>query len=99
MRPISRAAMNATASARVTDLATPKKNFQLDSPQKCSRWVKNLYPAGKKLFQFINQETWSVKNPRMWSFSRCLFLLIMIEYGYLQAITEILEMREQINST
>ena len=37
MRPISSAAMNAAASARVSDLATPKKNFQLDSPQKCSR--------------------------------------------------------------
>ena len=37
MRPISSAAMNATVSARVSDLATPKKNFQLDSPQKCSR--------------------------------------------------------------
>lgn len=70
MRPISSAAMNATVSARVNDLATPKKNFQLDSPQKCSRWVNKLYPADKILFQLIKK----VKNARIWSFSRCLFL-------------------------
>ena len=37
MRPISKGSLNATASARLIDLSTPKKNFQLNDPQKCSR--------------------------------------------------------------
>ena len=39
MRPISSGALNANASERVSLLATPKKNFQLDDPQKCSKYV------------------------------------------------------------
>jgi len=38
MRPISSAALSANASERLSALATPKKNFQLDDPQKCSRY-------------------------------------------------------------
>lgn len=38
MRPLSKTALNATASQRVCELATPKKNFQLENPQKCSRY-------------------------------------------------------------
>ncbi|XP_057306819.1 testicular haploid expressed gene protein-like isoform X3 [Hydractinia symbiolongicarpus] len=37
MRPISKSAMNAKASERLENLATPKKNFQSDAPLKCSR--------------------------------------------------------------
>lgn len=46
MRPISSAALNAKASERVSALATPKKNFQLDHPQKCSRHCF-VYSAGR----------------------------------------------------
>jgi len=37
MRALSNASIRAKASDRVTNLSTPKRNFQLDHPQKCSR--------------------------------------------------------------
>jgi len=46
MRPISTAALNTNASERLSALATPKKNFQFDHPQKCSRHCF-VYSAGR----------------------------------------------------
>lgn len=46
MRPLSSAALNATPSARSTELATPKKNFQLSQPQKCCR-DNFMYSCGR----------------------------------------------------
>lgn len=37
MKPLNKASLRAKATHRVSDLATPKQNFQLDHPQKCSR--------------------------------------------------------------
>ena len=37
MKPLSNASLYAKASNRVAELSTPKRNFQLDHPQKCSR--------------------------------------------------------------
>ena len=39
MRPISSAALSASASERLIALATPKKDFQLDHPIKCNRYL------------------------------------------------------------
>ena len=37
MRPLSKATLRALPSQRIGQLSTPKRNFQLDHPSKCSR--------------------------------------------------------------
>ncbi|RMX47825.1 hypothetical protein pdam_00008552, partial [Pocillopora damicornis] len=46
MWPISRGALTANASGRLMALATPKKDFQLDHPSKCSRG-QYVYSCGR----------------------------------------------------
>lgn len=47
MRPISSAALSASASERLIALATPKKDFQLDHPIKCNRELYT-YSCGRE---------------------------------------------------
>ncbi|XP_031561742.1 testicular haploid expressed gene protein-like [Actinia tenebrosa] len=46
MRPISKAALHANPTPRLEQLATPKKNFQLENPECCHR-EQFVYSCGR----------------------------------------------------
>lgn len=49
IRPLSKQAVKAKTTPRLQQLATPKKNFQLDHPEKCQRYCSSSLSNTKSI--------------------------------------------------